>query len=215
MPQKLPIFIHQLDIVRREPGRQINFPVRDASVHQQLTKWPAVNENEEERTTALETLCIENGAAVIVQIQKRRIAPVGGAERTKCPDFALRQPGCLLDKNIATRPGVDRLCESISVVGVGPDVDTKDTMSTSFHRRREREEKRDDEQSPHGRLIKNLTVFATFAVWEPMRLRLVCATLILCAATTDARAQEKRSWLGRVMHPFGSAEKVPEYKNPK
>jgi hypothetical protein len=48
-----------------------------------------------------------------------------------------------------------------------------------------------------------------------MRLTLLCATLILFAGIIDARAQEKRSWLSRVMHPFGSAEKVPEYKNPK
>ena len=64
-------------------------------------------------------------------------------------------------------------------------------------------------------MIKNLTVFATFAVWEPMRLTVVCATLILFAVITDLRAQEKRSWLSRAMHPFGSGEKIPEYKNPR
>ena len=215
MAHQLPIFIHQLDVVRREAVRKIDFPVRDASVHQQLTKGPAIDENEEERATALDTLCVENGAAMVVQIQKRGIAAVRGAKWTKSPNFAFRQPGCLLDENITTRPGMDGLRESISVVGVGRDMDTKDAMPASFHRRREREQERDDEKSPHGRLIKNLTVFATFAVWEPMRLTLLCATLIFLGAITDARAQEKRTWFSRVMHPFGSSEKIPEYKNPK
>jgi hypothetical protein len=40
-------------------------------------------------------------------------------------------------------------------------------------------------------------------------------TLIFLGAITDARAQEKRNWFSRVMHPFGSSEKIPEYKNPK
>ncbi len=48
-----------------------------------------------------------------------------------------------------------------------------------------------------------------------MRLTLVCATLILLAVATGAPAQEKRNWLGRVLHPFGSAEKIPQYKNPR
>ena len=48
-----------------------------------------------------------------------------------------------------------------------------------------------------------------------MRLTFVLAALISLAAATGAPAQEKRSWLGRVMHPFGSAEKIPQYKNPR
>ena len=48
-----------------------------------------------------------------------------------------------------------------------------------------------------------------------MRLTFVFAALILFIATGVAPAQEKRSWLGRVLHPFGSTEKIPEYRNPK
>ncbi len=48
-----------------------------------------------------------------------------------------------------------------------------------------------------------------------MRLTFFLAALILLAAATGAPAQEKRSWFSRVMHPFGSAEKMPQYKNPR
>lgn len=48
-----------------------------------------------------------------------------------------------------------------------------------------------------------------------MRLTSVFATLILLATVLIAPAKEKRSWLGRVFHPFASSEKIPQYKNPK
>ena len=48
-----------------------------------------------------------------------------------------------------------------------------------------------------------------------MRLPAFFVALILLAVINSAPAQEKRSWLGRVLHPFGSANKIPEYKNPK
>lgn len=48
-----------------------------------------------------------------------------------------------------------------------------------------------------------------------MRLTFVCATLLLLFAVSDASAEEKRSWLNRMFHPFGSSEKIPQYKNPK
>ena len=48
-----------------------------------------------------------------------------------------------------------------------------------------------------------------------MRLTPIVAALLLLAATSPAPAQEKRSWLGRVFHPFGASEKIPEYKNRK
>ena len=45
------------------------------------------------------------------------------------------------------------------------------------------------------------------------------AAFILLGTATLAFAQEpspqKRSFLGRLLHPFNSAEKVPEYRNPK
>lgn len=45
------------------------------------------------------------------------------------------------------------------------------------------------------------------------------AALIFLAATAEAFAQEpppqKRSWLGRVFHPFGSAQRLPQYKDAK
>ena len=48
-----------------------------------------------------------------------------------------------------------------------------------------------------------------------MSLTSVCAALLLLATIVTAPAEEKRSWLGRLFHPFGSSEKIPEYKNPK
>ena len=47
----------------------------------------------------------------------------------------------------------------------------------------------------------------------------VFAALFLLAAPLLATAQEsaapKRGLLGRLLHPFGSSEKIPEYRNPK
>ena len=63
------------------------------------------------------------------------------------------------------------------------------------------------------RLIKGLTVFATFACLE--RMRRILVALILLAAIGRAPAEEKQSWLGRVFHPFSSADKLPQYKDPK
>jgi hypothetical protein len=48
-----------------------------------------------------------------------------------------------------------------------------------------------------------------------MRLTFLCTALFLFAAASLAPAQEKRSWLHRLTHPFGSSEKIPTYKNPK
>ncbi len=48
-----------------------------------------------------------------------------------------------------------------------------------------------------------------------MRFTPIFVALILLAVAAGAPAQEKRSWLGRVFHPFGSADKIPQYKNPK
>ena len=48
-----------------------------------------------------------------------------------------------------------------------------------------------------------------------MRLTSVFAALLLLALTATAPAEEQRSWLGRLFHPFGSSEKIPEYKDPK
>ena len=49
-----------------------------------------------------------------------------------------------------------------------------------------------------------------------MRLAPIFAALIFLAAASLAPAQEKRSWLGRMLHPSGSSsQKIPEYKNPR
>jgi hypothetical protein len=48
-----------------------------------------------------------------------------------------------------------------------------------------------------------------------MRFTPLFVALILLAAVSGAPAQEKRGWLGRVLHPFSSKEKIPQYKNPK
>lgn len=39
--------------------------------------------------------------------------------------------------------------------------------------------------------------------------------LLLLAAVSLAPAQEKRGFFGRLFHPFGSSNKIREYKNPK
>ncbi len=52
-----------------------------------------------------------------------------------------------------------------------------------------------------------------------MRRTTLLASLFVCAATSLALAQDKpaskRGFLGRLLHPFSSSEKVPEYRNPK
>jgi hypothetical protein len=48
-----------------------------------------------------------------------------------------------------------------------------------------------------------------------MRLTSIFAALILLAGIASVPAQEKRGWLGRLVHPFGSSDKIPQYKNPK
>lgn len=48
-----------------------------------------------------------------------------------------------------------------------------------------------------------------------MRRTSILVALILCAACGTAPAQEKRSWLSRIFHPFSSSQKIPEYKNRK
>ena len=48
-----------------------------------------------------------------------------------------------------------------------------------------------------------------------MRSTPIFIALLLFVAVGNAPAQEKRSWLSRVFHPFDSSEKIPQYKNPK
>ena len=75
--------------------------------------------------------------------------------------------------------------------------------------------RRDTGQTPRPRFTKGLTLFATLARFEPMRLVLALAALLVLLLTNAAPAQEKRSWFGRLTHPFGSSEKIPTYKNRK
>jgi hypothetical protein len=46
-------------------------------------------------------------------------------------------------------------------------------------------------------------------------MRRILVALILLTLSTTAPAAAKQSWLGRVFHPFSSADKVPQYKDPK
>ena len=48
-----------------------------------------------------------------------------------------------------------------------------------------------------------------------MRQTSLLVALLLLVAVSISPAQEKRGWLNRVFHPFGSSEKIPEYKNRK
>jgi len=48
-----------------------------------------------------------------------------------------------------------------------------------------------------------------------MRLTFVFISVVLFAAIEVAPAQEKRSWFSRVLHPFGSSQKIPQYRDPR
>ncbi len=48
-----------------------------------------------------------------------------------------------------------------------------------------------------------------------MRRTAVLVAFLLFAAIGVAPAQEKRGWLGRLLHPFGSSEKIPKYQDKK
>lgn len=48
-----------------------------------------------------------------------------------------------------------------------------------------------------------------------MRRTSILIASLLFAAICVAPAQEKRGFFGRLFHPFGSSNKIPEYKNPK
>lgn len=48
-----------------------------------------------------------------------------------------------------------------------------------------------------------------------MRFTSIFVALFLLAAVPCVPAQEKRSWLSRLTHPFGAREKFPQYRNPK
>lgn len=48
-----------------------------------------------------------------------------------------------------------------------------------------------------------------------MRRIFFLVPLLLFAAVSVAPAQDKRSWVGRLFHPFGTSEKIPEYKDRK
>ena len=48
-----------------------------------------------------------------------------------------------------------------------------------------------------------------------MRQTSLLVALLLLVAVSISPAQEKRGWASRLFHPFGSSEKIPEYKNRK
>ncbi len=48
-----------------------------------------------------------------------------------------------------------------------------------------------------------------------MRRTSLLVALLFFAAVSLAPAQEKRSWLNRLFHPFGTSQKLPEYKDRK
>ena len=69
--------------------------------------------------------------------------------------------------------------------------------------------------TPHGGLIKGLTVFATLASLMRMRLTFVFAALILLAGDRRAPAQEKRSWLGRARSSLSVRRKKSRNTEPE
>ena len=159
---------------------------------------------------------IEHRPAMIVELKQRPVAAIGGAIRVVTFHVALAQPGGFLDENVAASERSNRLREGRAVALVRLDVHPKSAMRRArFRAQAEGKKERGGEQRPHGGLIKGLTGFATLASLERMRLTFVCATLALLVTVADAPAQEKRGWLRRMLHPFGSSEKIPQYKNPK
>jgi len=88
-------------------------------------------------------------------------------------------------------------------------------------RQRKKQPKRQYAERLHGRLIKGLTGFATFAVYPFMRRSVASLVLVLAVAArvfgqeaTPASTTQKRGWLGRIIHPFSSTS-IPQYKDPK
>ena len=65
-------------------------------------------------------------------------------------------------------------------------------------------------------MIKGLTGFATFGSFTEMRLTSVVVALSLFSAIEAAPAQqEKKNWFSRVFRPFGSSQKIPQYRDPR
>ena len=86
-------------------------------------------------------------------------------------------------------------------------------------RRPQKQHKRQKAKRLHGRLIKGLTGFATFAVYPLMRRCVASLVLVLAVAagvfgqaTPTPTTQKKRGWLGRIFHPFSSTSN-PQYKD--
>ncbi len=70
-----------------------------------------------------------------------------------------------------------------------------------------------------GRFINGLTLLAMFAFIMRMRLVTLAIAVYLAGTNASALAQEtpapKQSLFSRVLHPFGSSGKGPEYKDPR
>jgi hypothetical protein len=84
---------------------------------------------------------------------------------------------------------------------------------------RQKQHKRQKAECLHGRLIKGLTGFATFAVYPLMRRCVASLVLVLAVAVgvfgqqaTPTSTTQKRGWLGRIFHPFSSTSN-PQYKD--
>jgi hypothetical protein len=86
---------------------------------------------------------------------------------------------------------------------------------------RKKQPKRQQAERFHGRLIKGLTGFATFAVYPLMRRCVASLVLVLAVAVgvfgqeaTPTSTTQKRGWLGRIFHPFSSTS-ISQYKDPR
>src|SRR5207237_1807433 len=66
-PEQPPIFFHQLDVIGREAGSDIDFAVGDTPVDLEFGHGPAVNENEKGTSTPLDAERIESQPAVLGQ----------------------------------------------------------------------------------------------------------------------------------------------------
>ncbi len=226
MADEPPILFHERDVLFGEAGGEVEFAVGDPLINLLLGHGPAIYKYIQNRPAALDAESVERQLAMIVQLEKRPIAAIGGAVRREGDNVALGDGGHFFDEDLASGGfGLPAGGENAPVLGVGLEVGAKGGAGLPGGEPDSEEEKREEgggEAGPaHGRLIKGLTHFATLADYLLMRRTLVALLLLLVTATgawaqgsEDATGPERRGWFSR-LNPFSRGEKLTEYTDPK
>src|SRR6266404_9594301 len=161
-----PILLHQLDVARRQPGSDVDFAVGYALVDLQLGDGPPVDKHKNQTAAAFDAERVERNTSVIAEVNERAVTFVSRRVRIKCDHVLLGNArstfdGYVLAGKFRRHTGV----EDAGIAGVGFDVQPKQAMSVFGDNRRQGDEHAEyaREQTFHGRLIKGLTGFATFA----------------------------------------------------